>query len=293
MIRRLVLWSSACLVVLMIIALSILSFFQSVPVFGMWGEQKTASAVAISDLPTPVPCVPNCWTPELNTSWHWQLQGDIDPTIQVEMYDIDGFETSTKLVNTLHQAGRYVTCYLNAGSVEDWRSDAHLFPKEVIGDPVDGWDGENWLDIRRIDILGPLMQARVDMCQEKGFDSIEFDLVNGYANDTGFAISYENQLRYNIHLADMAHKAGMSVALKSNPGQVNDLVGYFDWYLSEECFEYDECDLLLPFIQAKKAVMNVEYNLEAREFCRRSNRLNFNSLELPLDLDGSWRIACR
>src|SRR2546422_8274375 len=31
------------------------------------------------------------WQPSLNTSWQWQLTGQIDLSIHVEMYDIDAF----------------------------------------------------------------------------------------------------------------------------------------------------------------------------------------------------------
>jgi len=33
---------------------------------------------------------------------------------------------------------------------------------------------------------------------------------------------------------------------------------HFDWALNEQCFEFDECDLLDPFVAAGKAVFGVE-----------------------------------
>jgi len=42
----------------------------------------------------------------------------------------------------------------------------------------------------------------------------------------------------------------MSIGLKGDIDQVKDLVGYFDWTLNEECFQYQECDLLKPFSDA-------------------------------------------
>jgi len=84
----------------------------------------------------------------------------------------------------------------------------------------------------------------------------------------------------------------LSVALKNDLDQVNDLLPYFDWALDEQCFQYTECNKLLPFIQNGKAVMEVEYNLKPANFCPKANALNFNSLKKHLGL-GPWRVACR
>ena len=74
--------------------------------------------------------------------------------------------------------------------------------------------------------------------------------------------------------------------------QIPDLLPHFDWALNEQCFQYDECETLLPFIQAGKAVFNVEYELDSSEFCDRANAFNFNSLKKHLELDPR-REPCR
>ena len=242
-------------------------------------------------LPDPIPC-DGCWMPELRTSWQWQLQGPIDTSVDVDMYDVDAFDVSARLVERLHQDGRAVVCYVSAGSWEEWRPDAGRFPDEVLGRELDGWPGERWLDIRRIRLLGPIMEARMDRCARKGFDGIEFDNVDGYANRTGFPLTSRNQLRYNIWLANQAHRRGLSVALKNDLGQIRQLLPYFDYALNEECFTYDECDLLTAFVDAGKAVFGVEYDLDPGDFCPEANRLDFNFLKKELSLDAS-RVACR
>jgi len=207
------------------------------------------------------------------------------------MYDID-MDNSAKVVASLHKAGRIVICYLNAGTWEPFRDDASLFPKSVKGKPVSGFTNERWLDIRRGSILHPLMQERMDDCKSAGFDGIEFDNVDGYANDTGFHLTYRDQLTYNVWLANQAHTRGLSVALKNDLDQVKDLLPYFDWALDEQCFELQECNKLLPFINANKAVMEVEYNLAISQFCPKANKMNFNSMKKHVSL-GSYRVACR
>lgn len=241
-------------------------------------------------LPPPVAC-DGCWHPELVTSWQWQLQFEIDQSYDVQMYDIDAVDNDPSVVEALHAAGRTVVCYVDAGSWEDWRPDAGLFPESVLG-RRNGWPGERWLDIRRIRILRPIMEARMDLCVEKGFDGIEFDLVDGWANETGFPLHREDQLRYNVMLANQAHVRGLSVGLKNDLGQVEDLLPYFDWALNEQCFQYDECERLLPFVEAGKAVFGVEYKLETSEFCDQANAMNFNFLRKHIPL-GAWRDPCR
>lgn len=102
-------------------------------------------------------------------------------------------------------------------------------PLVSAGARVEGWAGERWLDIRKLDILRPLMEARMDLCKRKGFDAIEPDNVDGYVNRSGFPLTAEDQLRYNIWLATAAHARGLSVGLKNDLEQTERLVTYFDW----------------------------------------------------------------
>lgn len=133
----------------------------------------------------------------------------------------------------------------------------------------------------------------MDQCKAKGFDGVEFDNVDGYSNTTGFSISANDQLSYNAFLANAAHQRGLSVALKNDPDQVIQLLPYFDWELDEQCFEYTECDKLTPFINAGKAVMEVEYNLDTSSFCPQANQMNFNAMKKHQDPVDAWREACR
>lgn len=236
--------------------------------------------------------LPDVWHPTPGTSWQWQLSGMIDTSLAVVMYDIDLFDAPQTVINTLHQDGRVVICYFSAGSFEDWRPDAGSFATELLGEPLAGWPGERWLDIRQIDLLGPIMGQRLDLAVQKGCDGVEPDNVDGYTNNTGFPLTADDQLTYNIWLADAAHTRGLSVGLKNDLDQVVQLLPYFDWALNEQCFQYGECDLLLPFVQAGKAVFGVEYELEPASFCDEANSLNFDWLRKEYDL-GSWRISCR
>jgi hypothetical protein len=255
------------------------------------------SALASADAPVergttlaaPVPCA-GCWAPDPVTSWQWQLQDAIDTTVDVQMYDVDGFEVSAGTVRILHDAGRAVVCYISAGSWENFRPDAGDFPNSVKG-AGNGWPGERWLDIRKLRILRPIMRARLDMCDAKGFDAVEFDNVDGYQNRTGFPLTGADQLRYDIFLANEAHRRGMSAVLKNDLGQIRTLLPYFDVALNEQCFQYHECDRLRSFVNAGKAVFTVEYKLELGQFCPQAGDIGFSSMKKKLSLR-VWRDPC-
>jgi hypothetical protein len=121
---------------------------------------------------------------------------------------------------------------------------------------------------------------------------MEPDNVDGYANDSGFSLTYQDQIQYNSFIADEAHARGLSVGLKNDLDQISDLLPSFDWALDEQCFQYSECKKLLPFIEAGKAVFEVEYSLPPTKFCPEANSLNFNSMKKHLNL-GVYRVPCR
>jgi regulation of enolase protein 1 (concanavalin A-like superfamily) len=225
------------------------------------------------------------WIPAPVTSWQWQLHGILDTTVSASMYDTDLFDTSAAAISALHAKGARVVCYLSAGTFESWRPDAARFPARAIGRGVNGWAGERWLDIRQLDALGPIIEARMNLCREKGFDAVEPDNVDGYVNHSGFPLTAEDQLRYNRWLAAAAHARGLSIGLKNDLHQVSDLVTAFDWAITEQCFQYKECDLLAPFTKAGKAVFAVEYDLPTSAFCGRAAELGLNGIRKRLALD--------
>jgi hypothetical protein len=232
------------------------------------------------------------WRPPPGTTWQWQLTDTIDTSVEVEMYDIDLFDAPQGVIDRLREGGRTVVCYFSAGSWEDWRPDAGDFPPSVLGNTLSGFPDEKWLDIRRLDVLGPIMEARLDLAVEKRCRGVEPDNVDGYTNNPGFPLTAADQLRYNRFLAGAARARGLSVGLKNDLEQVGELLGDFDWALNEQCFEYEECDLLDPFVAAGKAVFGVEYTGNPATFCPVANARGFSWLKKNPELD-AWRIDCQ
>ncbi|MDJ0344972.1 endo alpha-1,4 polygalactosaminidase [Streptomyces sp. H10-C2] len=241
------------------------------------------------DRTTPAPSSGH-WQPRPGTAWQWQLSGKVDTSVDVPVYDIDGFENDAAAVSRLHADRRKVICYVNAGAWEDFRSDRATFPAAVLG-LGNGWKGERWLDIRRIDVLRPLMAKRFDMCRAKGFDAVEPDLMDAYTNRSGFPLTAADQLAYNRMLAGLAHERGMSVGLKNDLEQIPQLVGDFDFAVNEECAQNQECDALTPFIKAGKAVFHTEYTLTTEKFCPLARQLGLSSMQKRPGLD-AWRRPC-
>ena len=124
------------------------------------------------------------------------------------------------------------------------------------------------------------------------FDAVEPDNIDGYANRSGFRLTYADQLAYNKMLAEEAHERGLAIGLKNDTDQVKDLVRFFDFAVVEECFVYKECARYSPFVNAGKAVFLAEYDLKNRPVkCRAANRLDFSLIFKKLNL-GAWRRGC-
>jgi len=234
------------------------------------------------------------WTPEPGQSWQIQYVGEIDLDLNVDIYNLDLFETSAADIQYLHARGINVICYLNAGSWEDWRPDKNAFPDSVLGNDYEGWMGERWLDIRQLDLLEPVMTARLDLCAEKGFDGVDPDNLDGYQNTTGFDLTAEDQLVYNTWLASEAHQRGLGIGLKNDPDQALDLTAAFDWITTESCFYEGWCDLVISFIGENKPVFAIEYtenNLTLDNFCSKAVELSIDALLKHRQLD-AWRETC-
>ena len=233
------------------------------------------------------------WRPKAGLSWQWQLTGKLDLDLRTDVIDIDQ-HVGRSVVDYYQGKDTKVICYISVGSYENWRPDADQFPKEVLGNKYEGWSGEWWLDIRRIDLLAPIMLARLDECADKGFDAVEPDNMEVYTNDTGFPLTYEDQLHYTLWLAEESHKRGLAIGQKNAPDQTKDLVDVYDFAITEDAFYYGWAEDMLPYIQAGKPVFAAEYTDlpgDFDEFCRQSQDLGFSTILKHRDL-GAWLETC-
>jgi hypothetical protein len=234
------------------------------------------------------------WQPRPGTSWQWQLSGTLDTSVDAAVYDIDLFDNPATQIAALQGMGRKVVCYFDTAYEPGRPDSAQLDPYK--GNPVAGWPGQYWLDIRQPAVVN-VMKARIALAQQKGCDAVEADDVDSRTNNPGFPITAADQQGFIRTLAAEAHSRRLSFALKNDLDEIPQLLGDVDFALNEECFQYDECSTLQPFIAANKAVFHVEYtsgDLAAKgaTICPQANALNFDTLIKHVDLDAP-RYSCR
>lgn len=238
----------------------------------------------------------NHWKPKVGNSIQIQYSGAIDLTKNVDVYNLDMFETTRAQVAALHMKNKKVMCYVNAGAWEDWRPDANRFPTSVLGNDYSGWPGEKWLDIRRIDLLAPILRARLNLCRTKGFDGVDPDNMNGFENSTGFPLTAQDQIRFNKWLATEAHRRGLAIGLKNDSDQAPDLLSSFDWLLTEDCFAQGYCAdaTIQSFITAGKPVFAVEYTdngINFTQFCAQVSPLRQMGIYKHRNLDAYLQVC--
>lgn len=236
--------------------------------------------------------------PAGDTTWQIQLSNEpIDQSIAADIYDIDYENNDASTVKSLHQKGHQVICYISMGSWENFRKDKDSFPQIVLGNTYEGFEDERWLDIRRIDIIGPILQKRMDECKAKGFDGIDPDNLDGYTNNTGFPLTYQDQITFNKWVAQEAHKRNLTVGLKNDVEQISDLVLDFDWIITEHCFIQGWCEKTLPFIELGKPVFAIEYAEKmdekyfSKEICPKAKKSQINVIYKTLNLDKFYKTC--
>lgn len=235
------------------------------------------------------------WLPAQDERYDVQFVAPFNLVRNVEVVELDLFDTSAEQVKALHARGVSSICYVNAGAWENWRPDARDFPPTVIGRNYAGWPGERWLDIRALERLAPVLRKRIDSCKAKGFDGIEFDNVDGYASNTGFPLTARDQLAFNRWLTAEARARKLAVGLKNSLELIPDLVETFDFAISESCFSEGSCEPLKAFRDAGKAVYVIEYTNQQRKmdrYCGEAADLGVQLIFKTKSLNGKLHRRC-
>jgi hypothetical protein len=224
-----------------------------------------------------------------NASWHLQLNGTLQkPNRQV--YDIDLYDTPKQTITTLKAQGRIVICYFSAGTWEDWRSDAKLYPKAAIGKPLPDWPGERWLDYRRNDVRA-LLAKRLDLARSKGCNGVDPDNVDGYANNNGLKLTKAQQISFNRWLASEAHKRNLSAGLKNAVELLPQLAEHFDFAVNESCYQYEECGGYVAMRRQGKPIFIADYRAYNAKLCSRAKTSGFRLQFFNLDLKGTGKVC--
>ncbi len=225
-------------------------------------------------------------------TWYWQLDGTVDLSKNVDVYDIDSRLVSEKDIVKLKKKGIIVVCYFSAGTVESWRIDKNQFSVDVIGKPLKEWPNEYWLNISVFNRFKEVMENRIKYLQQIGCDAVEADNIDGYDNDTGFKLSYKHSIDYVKWLASYTHSLGMLFGLKNAADIVEQVEPYVDFAIVEECQKYNECEAYTYLIQKGKPVFAVEYNVpnsKVTQVCTRFNQFGIVGGIACYELNGCFK----
>ena len=213
-------------------------------------------------LPAPVACSGGCWyPPHLDSKgrpmrWDWQI-GRVTPlqrtgAAAVDMYDIDGFLTTTAEVTAIKTSWQAATlphprtvCYLDL-AWENYRPDGSpgtYFPASALGNVYFGFPAERWVDFRQLDALKPMLQERIGMCAAKGFDAVELDDIDGFdpPSTTGFELTPGDVQNYLAYAFNLIHEYGMTGLWKNSPYLSSWGRQYADGAVVEECYLSKAC----------------------------------------------------
>ncbi|MCI4064730.1 endo alpha-1,4 polygalactosaminidase [Micromonospora sp. R77] len=237
------------------------------------------------------PATPTAWPAGSVRSWQWQLTGPVDVTVDADVFLLDPVTTTTAETAALRARHRRLVCQVPVGTYAGTDPDANRWPVAIRGAPVAGRPGSRWLDVRRWDSLAPVLADRFRLCRGKGFGAVALSDADGYAHRPGFPVTFDDQLLVNRRLATLARSLGLSPGLVDAVPQVAALAPDFDFAVNQECVRRRECARLLPFADAHKPVLHVEYTGDPATFCVTTVGYGFASIRKDRSLD-AWRESC-
>jgi hypothetical protein len=220
----------------------------------------------------------------------YQITGELDTQVTVDLFVSDLFDTSADQVRALHQKGRVVVAYTSVGSLEHWRDDADRFPRAAVGDALADYPNESWLDLRSAEVRA-LMRARFDLALQKGFDGVFASTLGSYRATTGFPLTRADELDYTLSLADAAHARSLSFGLSGDFELGADLYHSCDWALAIGCLAASTCSALAPLAAAGLPVFDVEVAGDRTSDCANAAAANL-SVTFKHSAYDAYRFTC-
>jgi hypothetical protein len=256
------------------------------------------------------------WVPPLgNQPWQWELSHPLRLSNARDMgtndklpdgqfapapviFDIDGIINPASTIATLHAKGKHVVCYIEVGAAGNYYSaadesisatyydqlrSAGEFGKKVAGYP------EYYLNVQSPKTVSIIESMITKQCADKGFDAVETDIDEEYADSSGFPLTKAIEENYMTTLANYMHSLGLGWWIK-NPDDTGDsyatdMYPLVDAVLTEQCNQYSSCGLLSGYV-GHMAVFNAEYRLKPSKFCPKDDARGFNGAKFNLGLTG-------
>jgi hypothetical protein len=234
------------------------------------------------------------WRPTPGQRFDIQLVAPFDLIRPADVVALPLFGTLPTRLQELRSRGVAAVCHVMAGAWESWRPDAGQFPQPVVGRPTGGRADQRWLDIRQAS-LRPVLERRVDLCRDRGFDGVLFAGLDGYARNSGFDLTAEQQLAFNRWLAEVAHARGLAAGIINDLDQAGELANAFDFLVADTCIAQSNCAAIQPFLAANKPVFLLDYTNVARrmnEHCAAIKEIGVSLIFKTQYLNGKLHRRC-
>jgi hypothetical protein len=148
-------------------------------------RERTATAPALAPADTAA-ANKTVWRPTAGAKWQVVIKNNISvnpfaagggggfaPT-DVQIIDVDLFNTPAEVFAGLHARGKKIICYFSAGTSEEWRPDYKMLQPGDMGEKLGCWPGERYLNIRSERVF-QVMLGRIKMAAERGCDALDPD----------------------------------------------------------------------------------------------------------------------
>src|SRR5450830_925176 len=83
-------------------------------------EPDPMTPIPMTSIPSSPSPATEWWHPAPGLTWQWQLDEEVDPSVEAQVYDIDLYADQS-VIDALHARGVKVICYISVGSQENWR----------------------------------------------------------------------------------------------------------------------------------------------------------------------------
>lgn len=179
----------------------------------------------------------------------------------------DLFDTPAADVAQCAAMGARMLCYVSS-QYEAWRPDASSFG--ALGEELDGWPGEYWIDADDPQNLAVLV-ARLDLAVSKGCEGIDLDNIDRDGHEA-----------YVAEIFTEARARGLLVSQKNAVDKIDLFFDLVDLYQNEECQHYAECG---AYAELGRPVYNIEYTPCQTLPYLYSHRKNVDTMD-------AWEGAC-
>jgi GNAT superfamily N-acetyltransferase len=238
--------------------------------------------------PTPTPKPTAAVKPGM--SLQYQITGDLDTSVDAQLFIVDAADTETREVTALHAAGRLVMAYMSVGSREKWRDDADCFPDAAVGNTLSAYPDEAWLDPRNATVRR-CIETRIERADAKGFDGVFASTLGAYRATSGFPLTRADELEYTLYLATAAHTRGLSIGLSGDFELGAPLAEAYDWALANACVARGSCADLKLFSARGLATFDLETEGDHATVCRQA-AADGVSVTFKRAAYDAYRVAC-